>query len=84
MTGRRMACEHENFEAQVEVNRLCREPDGPVEGMSASIAILCATCAEPMVFVGAPVGLSPRHPAINVEGTELRSASRTRAMKRHR
>lgn len=61
-------CEHPDFAARVDVNRLV-----DTCAFSADVRIECAACHEPFRFVGAfPVGLLPDQPATSVDGTELR------------
>lgn len=45
----------------------------PAIGYHLDIRVWCADCGEPFVFVGdqLPVGLSPAHPTVDVEGTTL-------------
>lgn len=69
-------CQHEAFEATVEVNRLMKASDGPVTGYSASVTIWCADCREPFQWIGVPIGLSPRSPAVSLDGRELRAPLR--------
>lgn len=69
-------CEHENFTANVDVNRLSQVPGAPVSGYSADITVRCSDCEEPFEWIGAPVGLSPRAPAVSVDGRELRAPMR--------
>lgn len=66
-------CEHESFEAQVDVNRLSAVEGGPVTNYSADVRICCAQCREPFRFIGVDTGLSGRRPMVNVEATELRA-----------
>jgi hypothetical protein len=63
-----MACEHPDFEAEVDVNRLA-----DVGAFAADVRICCVACREPFVFIGSlETGLSSREPRVNVDGTELR------------
>lgn len=77
-----MSCAHEDFEAEVDVHRLV-ESEPEVRGLSADVRIRCRECGEPMVFVGAPVGLLPSRPTINVDGTELRAPLRPQSADPH-
>lgn len=69
-------CEHENFAVEANVARLSDVEDGPINGFSADIKILCMDCGEPFVFIGLPVGLDPRRPMSSLSGTELRAPIR--------
>jgi hypothetical protein len=71
-----MDCPHERFEANVEVNRLAPAEGRPPTSYSADVRVWCADCEEPFEWVGAPVGLSPRAPAVSVDGRELRAPLR--------
>lgn len=70
------ACPHEEFQALVEVARLTKVEGGPVTGFSADVRVFCADCSEPFVWVGVPFGLSPRAPAVSLDGRELRAPLR--------
>lgn len=62
-------CKHENFTANVAVNRL--EDSGR---FNADIKINCAQCGTPFRFLGLPVGLDPNGACVSVDGTEARLA----------
>ncbi len=64
-----MACEHEEFDANVAVQRL--GDDGVVHSFIAEVSIRCARCGEPFHFVGPPAGISFKHPTVNVGATTL-------------
>jgi hypothetical protein len=51
-------CEHENFSAQVDINRLTQEEGGPITAYHADVTVRCAECNEPFHFVGLPFGMS--------------------------
>lgn len=71
------ACPHENFAANVEVNRLTASDDDPtVIGYTADIRVECAQCGEKFRWIGVPAGMSPVHPAVSVDETELRAPIR--------
>jgi hypothetical protein len=72
-------CEHPDFAAFVEVARITGQEDGPVIGYSGTVRVDCAVCGEPMQWLGAPVGLSPRQPMTSVDGLELRAPLRPRS-----
>jgi hypothetical protein len=69
-TGPRL-CEHENFQADVEVNRLTSEEGGSVTGYSADLRIWCADCDEAFRFTGVHAGLLPSQPMCSVDEKEL-------------
>lgn len=61
-------CEHENFRADVAVNRLLDS------GMfAADVKIECTDCGEPFRFVGLPAGVSFERPMVAIDGLELRA-----------
>lgn len=66
-------CEHMNFSARVEVQRLTDGEGGAVLNFLADITVRCAECDIPFHFVGmaANTGLSFKHPTANVGATEL-------------
>ncbi len=69
-------CPHDEFEAVVEVNRLCRERGGVVSGYSADVRIWCKHCTERFRFIGVPAGLMADRPTCSVDETELRAPIR--------
>jgi hypothetical protein len=70
-------CEHPDFVARVECNRVARSDDDPtIIGYAADLHIECASCGEPFIFFGAPVGLMPDRPTISADGLELRTPIR--------
>lgn len=64
-----MPCQHQNFEADVDVNRL--EDSGR---FCADIRIKCRDCGRPMRFLGLPMGLDFNGAAVNPNGQEARLA----------
>lgn len=70
------ACDHENFRADVEIHRLASVENGPITGYSADIRVSCVDCGEVFRWIGAPTGLSPRHPAVSLDGAELHAPLR--------
>lgn len=62
-------CQHEHFEAQVNVNRI--EDEGQPRRYAADVTVWCADCRQPFRFLGVRAGLSFEHPTVNVDGTEL-------------
>jgi hypothetical protein len=69
-------CPHEHFDAEVGVNRLTSEPDGPVNAYSADIRIRCVQCDEPFRWIGVQAGVKPDRPMVSVDETELRAPIR--------
>lgn len=65
-------CEHNEFEARVEVNRLEDTPGGDITGFAADVHITCRECGKPFVFIGLPGGLAPDRPTCSVDRTEAR------------
>jgi hypothetical protein len=70
------ACEHREFEALVEINRLSHNPGGPVVGYAADISVFCAQCGEPFRWTGVPAGVSPKRPTCSVDEKVLRAPLR--------
>lgn len=66
-------CEHKNFVANVNVHRLVSENKTTVVGINADITIKCSDCGQPFEFIGVPAGLSPFHPMVSADSTELRA-----------
>jgi len=60
-------CEHKDFEAQVDVNRL--EDSG---AFVADIRIKCKECGLPFEFPDIPVGLNSQEARVSVDSQELR------------
>ena len=66
------ACPHENFAAQVDVNRLTRsDDDTTVVGYSADITVACMDCGEPFRWTGLAAGLSPAQPMCSIDEKTL-------------
>lgn len=61
------SCPHENFRANVAVNRL-----EDTKAFSADVTIQCADCNERFVFVGLPGGSHPNVATSSVFGHEAR------------
>jgi hypothetical protein len=72
------ACPHENFAANVEVNRLTdsEQPGAAVTGYAANITVWCADCEERFRWIGVQAGLMPGRPMCSVDETELRAPLR--------
>ena len=70
-------CEHMNFIANVEVNRLTKSEEDPsIIGYTADVRIRCADCSLPFEFIGVDAGYSPRMPMASVDAQELRAPIR--------
>lgn len=67
MTG---DCQHEQFAACVEVQRLARA-DGKIGNYLADITVSCAACGVPFHFIGPECGLSFLNPTTSVGATTL-------------
>lgn len=64
-----MNCEHEIFDAFVDVNRL--KDSGR---FCADVRIKCRQCGEPFRFLGLPAGLDLNGASVSVDGTEAHLA----------
>ncbi len=60
-------CEHKDFAARVEVNRLEDK-----NMFAADVTITCLECKKPFRFLGLPGGVSLSHPTISIDATEAR------------
>ena len=69
-----MACEHESFDADVQVARMPSVEGGPINRYSASIRIKCVQCGTPFRFIGLPCGIDLNGAAVSIGGTEGRFA----------
>ena len=65
-------CGHENFGANVEVERLQDGEGGRVTGFMAGVRVACLDCGAPFGFRCEDVGLQPDRPTMSVDGLELR------------
>jgi hypothetical protein len=61
-----MTCKHENFRAEVDVNRLLDSGS-----FMADVRIRCTECDLPFEFVGVDAGLSFSKPMASVTAQEL-------------
>lgn len=68
-----MKCEHLNFAACVDVNRITNK-EGVVERYQADIRIQCDKCGLPFRFIGLPAGLDLNGAATSVDAQEARLA----------
>lgn len=64
-----MSCAHENFQAQVDVNRII-----DTGRFSADVRIHCSDCGLPFEFLGLEPGLHPAAARVSVDGREARLA----------
>lgn len=62
-------CKHENFFADVTVNRLADSGR-----FNADVRIKCVECGTPFRFIGLPIGLDLNGSSVSVDGTEGRFA----------
>lgn len=62
-------CKHENFTANVAVNRL-----EDIGRFAADVRIECVDCGVPMRFIGLPCGVDLNGAAVNSDATEARLA----------
>ncbi len=62
-------CEHKEFEATVEVNRL-----EDIGRFTADVVVWCKKCRVKMSWLGLPRGVDLNGAATNTDGTELRAA----------
>lgn len=69
------SCQHENFEATVNVGRILKDndADNPYR-YSADVRVRCADCGKDFRFIGLPAGLDINGAATSVDGTEGRFA----------
>lgn len=72
MIGRAMSastqCPHTQFKADVKVTRT---EDTNIK--YADITIVCVDCGKPAHFRGCPFGVTPAHPTMAPDGSELRA-----------
>lgn len=67
-------CEHLEFDASVEVNRVQINPEEPVTWFSVVVLVRCKSCMAQMRVVDPelPAGLLAGRVTVDVLGTELR------------
>lgn len=71
-------CKHENFTAEVDVNRITAEEDaqgkpiGDPHRWMADVRIRCLDCGTPMRFIGLPAGLDLNSPCVALNAEEAR------------
>lgn len=66
-------CKHENFGANVEVNRITND-SGEVQRYSADVRVWCMECGKPFRFIGLPAGLDLTGAATSADAQEARLA----------
>ena len=71
-------CPHENFGANVSVNRLTssEEPGAPVTAFIADITVWCEDCTEPFRWIGTEAGVRPDRPMCSVDERKLHAPIR--------
>src|SRR5262249_3850714 len=67
-------CEHEDFEAQVDVARMPAQEGGPIRRYMADVRVKCAQCGLPFRFIGLPAGLDLNGACVSVDATEAHLA----------
>lgn len=65
-------CEHLNFAAEVDVNRITAEEGGNPYRWMAEIRVKCADCGIPMRFIGLPPGMDFNSPCVAINAEEAR------------
>lgn len=71
------ACPHEDFDADVDINRLTGDDGVTVISYSADIRVRCTACDEPFRWVGVPAGMSPARPMCSADEMELHAPLRS-------
>lgn len=75
-------CEHKDFKAVVNVNRLTKsETDSTVIAYSADVRINCIECGLPFEFIGVDAGMMPDKPMASVDAQELRAPIRPKGLR---
>lgn len=69
-----MSCQHETFEAVVNVGRIGGdgEDGGSPHWFTADVRVRCLECGEPFAFKGLPCGVSQNRPMVSADGLEAR------------
>jgi hypothetical protein len=65
-------CQHEDFEAMVEVARITDGPDEDVVGFAAEVTIVCAVCRRSMGFRGLTPGMPASEPGVTPDALTAR------------
>jgi hypothetical protein len=63
-------CQHENFDATVEVARLTNK-EGIVHAYSADIKVVCHDCKLPFEFPGFAHGISSHEARVSIDGQTM-------------
>ena len=72
-----MACQHENFTAQVNVSRLTKsDTDNTVVGYLAEVRVNCIDCGLPFEWIGVDAGMMHSKPMASLDAQELRAPIR--------
>lgn len=68
-----LECDHEHFEAHVDVDRLTKGESGVIHAYSAGIRINCSQCGEAFRFHGAGLerGMLADRPCLSLDEKEL-------------
>lgn len=69
-----VACTHENFACECDVNRLPTKEGGPIERYNLDVRVKCVDCGTPFRFIGLPAGLDLNGAAVSVDATQGRFA----------
>jgi hypothetical protein len=64
-------CQHEDFTASVDVNRLTRGEGGEVYAYSCDIRVKCSKCGLPFTFPGFANGISSHEARVSINGEVL-------------
>jgi hypothetical protein len=64
-------CEHNEFHASVDVQRLVNATDGPVVGYRADIKVKCGAYKTEFEWMGVNPGLNAGYPTSDLSYTEL-------------
>lgn len=60
-------CTHEDFAAQVDVNRITGNVEGgALSNIYVEVRVVCLHCGVPLVFHGLPLGINPKHPTMDI------------------
>ena len=64
-------CQHEDFIAKVDVNRITRGEGGEVYAYMADVSVKCAQCGKPFTFPGFANGISSHEARVSISGEVL-------------
>ena len=67
-----MTCQHEDFEANVEVGRISAGDGGPIVSFVADITIMCADCRQSFGFRGLTPGMPADEPGVSPDAVVAR------------